>query len=147
MKLDLEGFPRFEPLLLKVWNSAFTRGLESLRAMGLAADSHAAVRQALTSDQAQRRFIRGVHTGYDQAQRMIGFHVVEWERQVRDIERLRTTKPRSAHADLDAKIGLFRDRQLVFRRVLDAILFSITGHELQILRRMTLDDKTHRIDP
>jgi hypothetical protein len=147
MKLDLDGFPRFEPLLLKVCHSAFTRGLESLRAMGLAADSHAAVRQALTSVQAQRRFIRGVHTGYDQAQSMIGCHVVEWERQVRDLERLRATKPRSAHAELDAQISLLCDRQLVLRRVLDAILFSITGHELQVLRRMTLDNKTRRIDP
>jgi hypothetical protein len=115
--------------------------------MGLAADSHAAVQQALTSDQAQRRFIRGVHTGYDQAQRTIGFHAVEWERQIRDIERFKTTEARSAHADLDAKINLLRNRQLVFRRVLDAILFSITGHELQILRRMKVDDKIHRIDP
>src|SRR5438128_163999 len=101
MKLDLEGFARFEPLLLNAWTSAFIRGLESLRAMGLAADSHAAVRQALTSDQAQRRFIRGVHTGYDQAQRIIGLHAVEWERQIRDIEHLRTAMARSAHADLD----------------------------------------------
>lgn len=147
MKLDLEEFPPFEPLLLKVCASAFTRGLESLRAMGLPADSHESVRQALTSVQAQRRFIRGVHTGYDQAQSIIGFHVVAWERQVRDIECLRSTKPRSAHVDLDAKISLLRDRQLVLRRVLDAILFSITGHELQILRRMTLDNRTHRIDP
>jgi hypothetical protein len=114
---------------------------------GLPADSHVAIRQALTSVQAQRRFILGVHTGYDQAQRVDRFSRGRMERQVREIERLRATKPRSAHEELAGKINLLRDRQLVLRRVLDAILFSIIGHELQILRRMTLDNKTHRIDP
>jgi len=145
MELDLEGFPRFEPLLLKVWTAAFTHGLETLRAMGFVADSHDAVREALIGDQARRRFIRSVHTGYDQAQRMIGSHTVEWERQIRDLEQ--RASARSAYADLDAKINVLRNRQLVFRRVLDAILFSITGYELQILKRMTLDNMVHRIDP
>jgi hypothetical protein len=115
--------------------------------MGLAVESPIVIRQALKSDQAQRRFIRGVHTGYDQAQRLIGFHVVEWERQVREIESLKKTKPRAAHAELNTKISLLRNRQRVLRRVLDAVLFSITGHELQILRRMTIDNEMHRIDP
>src|SRR5262245_38466706 len=90
MKLDLEGYPRFEPLLLKVWTAAFTHGLETLRSMGFAANSHDAVREALISDQARRRFVRSVHTGYDQAQRMIGSHTVEWERQIRDLEQKAT---------------------------------------------------------
>lgn len=145
MELDFEGFPRFEPLLLKVWTAAFTHGLESLRSMGFAADSHDAVRQALISDQARRRFVRSVHTGYDQAQRMIGSHTVEWERQIRDLEQKATAG--SAYAGLDAKINVLRNRQLVLRRVMDAILFSITGYELQILKRMTLHNRIHRIDP
>ena len=86
MELDLEGFPRFEPLLAKVSTVAFTHSLETLRAMGFVADSHDAVRRALIGDQARRRFIRSVHTGYDQAQRTIGSQTVEWERQIRDLE-------------------------------------------------------------
>ena len=81
MEVDLEGLPPFSPKsLLKVHQSA---RIYSGASISLGHGNHNGLERCGTkavSDkpQVRRRFIRSVHTGYDQAQSAAGRYVIEW---------------------------------------------------------------------
>lgn len=122
----------------------FTGGLQALASLGV-------TMQAITTDsRARSRFLRGCHRGYDKAQRQIGVTVIDLQMQMITL----SAEMRQHRCDRDGKwiniqttIDILRNRQLVLRRVADAILCAITRMDTWILKRLALDSDIRDIDP
>jgi hypothetical protein len=97
-----------------------------------------------------RTFIRGCHYGYDLAQRQIAELVIESEDAVSDLTKrlkeLRRLHDKAAK-DVLTQINALRARQLILRRLVDSILYTLIRGENWLLRRLTVDLQIHSIDP
>jgi hypothetical protein len=140
-ELDAAGLEPFEPLLKRIATTAFTSGIRAAESAGIK------VQEIPESEKARRRFTRGVHYGYNSAQFIIGSLVADFEDRLRSRERERkTSAAQPTGVELQQECAL-RNRQLVLRRVVDSILFTMVDHHTWILRRFIADETIHRIDP
>lgn len=135
----------FETLLRKVMFLAFEAGKHTLEGHGFR------VPDIRGDERAYRKFIRACHYGYDKAQELIGQSAIDYEVSARTAEaEARAARSRrdmrTAH-DLLARVAVQRSRQLILRRVLDAILYLALMPEEWILRHATSARETRRIDP
>lgn len=135
---------QFEQLLRKVMFLAFEAGKHTLEGHGFR------LPDIQTDERAYRQFIRACHYGYDKAQDLIGRSVVDYEISARAAEagarEARSRRDtRTAHDLLELAAGL-RSRQLILRRVLDAILYLALMPEEWILRHVATAAETRRID-
>jgi hypothetical protein len=135
----------FEQLLRKVMFLAFEAGKDSLQ-------SHGFRMPDITHDErAYRRFIRACHQGYDKAQDLIGTSVADYELVVRSIEaevkEARARRDVRAAQNLVSRAAMLGSRQLILRRVLDAILYLALMPEEWILRHVASEADIRRIDP
>lgn len=135
----------FEPMIRKLCKLAFTSGERVLESEGIMLET------LKTDPSARRRFIRGCHYGYDLAQRQAGRIIVELEEKIRsaeeDIKRARRNRERDAAGQLVELIRVMQARQLVLRRLMDAILNTMVNYQTWIMRRFSLDYEVHRVDP
>jgi len=143
MFLDGPSLEPFEPTLSGILNIAFHTGGDVLRERGLSA-------QAVVGDPSiRRRFMRACHYGYDLTQREVCRRVVEIEGQILNLEeRVRDARRRrepGVRAILDL-IRVLQARQLVLRRVVDAILFTTISNRTWVVRRLMIEDKPRRVD-
>ena len=123
---------------------AHTTGLEALSKAGLT------LADIEHSTGAHRRFLRGCHYGYDRAQRRVGEEFIALELQAREAQ-ARLKELRRSHdaqyRDFTELIRVLRHRQLVLRRLIDSILFTMLVPNEWVLRHFRLSDQIHPIDP
>jgi hypothetical protein len=123
---------------------AHTTGLQALQTAGLTLED-------IKNDRAaHRRFLRGCHYGYDLAQRRVADEVVRLERDAREAEK-NLKSLRQAHnpeyKNLIGCVRVLRQRQLILRRLIDSILFTMLVPNEWVLRHFRLDNQIRPIDP
>ncbi|MGE0273787.1 MAG: hypothetical protein AB7P84_21160 [Alphaproteobacteria bacterium] len=139
MLLEHPDLNAFEPQLRRIAETAFSGGLTALAQAGRS------VRNIEHDLATYRRFIRGCHYGFGLAQSHITDAVIDLENRVRA-----ATAPRLKAEARSAQVRLaraLRNRQLVLRRVLDAILFQVLWPEHRASRYFATEDRLHDIDP
>jgi hypothetical protein len=135
----------FEALLRKVMFRAFEAGKHTLEGRGFR------VPDIREDERAYRQFIRACHHGYDKAQELIGQSVIDYEDSARTAEAearaARSSGATRTARNLLARAAVLRSRQLILRRVLDAILYLALMPDEWILRHATAARETRLIDP
>src|ERR1017187_9422621 len=134
----------FEPVVRRLIYVAHESGGSFLRAEGLGPGDLS------NHPKAVRIFLRKCHYGFDLAQRQIGKLVVDYERRVRELEAELKKLRRSRDARVEPVEDLaevLRNRQLVLRRILDSILFTVLLPDASIQRRLTSNEEIRAIDP
>lgn len=144
MKLEHPALQPFESILIPLLDTAFTSGINALEAVGKK------IEDIKKSESARRRFIRGCHYGYDKAQRRIATLVMDIENKIstseQELKLLRHNRDPSAMHVL-GRLKVLKERELVLRRIVDAILITILRFEIWILRRVIVEDRIRRVDP
>lgn len=142
--LDHPELEPFEPLLRKIHTLAFTGGIDALASRGLT------MKDIEHDESARKRFIRGCHYGYDRAQQQIASAVIGIENARRslaaEIRQLRSSRDERIVGAL-AREHVLSNRQLVLRRLADALIFTIVGFNPWIAKRFIAQQKTRPIDP
>jgi hypothetical protein len=137
--LEQPDLPAFEPQLRRITETAFTGGLDALAQTGRS------VKDIEHDLAAYRRFIRGCHYGFGLAQSHIADAVIDLENRVRAATATRLKgEARAAQMKL---VRTLRNRQLVLRKVLDAILFQVLWPEHRASRYFATEERLHEIDP
>jgi hypothetical protein len=145
MRLEHPDLIAFEPILKHCHQLAHTTGMAALR------DAGRPFEEAMTNRAAHRRFIRGCHYGFDLAQRHIGKYVLQIEEQINifegDLKKFRSKNKHKAAASLD-QIKVLRNRQLVLRRLVDSILYSmlVTSEDHWAMKHLSIEGRVKRID-
>jgi len=143
MFLDDPSLEPFEPILRGLLDTAFHTGGDVLQERGLSP-------QAVVGDASlRRRFMRACHYGYDLTQREVCRRVIAIEREIVSLEErvrnARRRRDRGAHTMIEL-IRVLQRRQLVLRRIMDAILFTTISYKTWIVRRLMIEDKPRRVD-
>lgn len=139
MLLEHPDLPAFEPQLRRITDKAFTGGLDGLAQAGRS------IADIERDPAAYRRFIRGCHYGFGLAQSQIADAVIELEERIHAATASREKgEARAAQAKL---VRALRNRQLVLRKVLDAILFQVMWPEHRASRYFATEERLHGIDP
>lgn len=143
--LDCTELQPFEQTLRRVLFLAFEAGQAYLERTGYR------VPDIKVDHRAMSRFIRACHKGYDKAQQAIGALVIDYEHDVRarelEIKDLRRRRDITSVRRVLNYCATLRRRQLVLRRVVDALLYLIVSPETWVLRRFTVTPGISRIDP
>ncbi len=143
MKLEHKELPPFVPLLPKILKVAFHSGTRFLESKGLS------LIDIDSNPIAKDTFVRGCHQGYDRAQRRIGDLVIDLARRIRfknqQLKQLRQKRSDLAR-EVHVQIRVLQDRQLILRRILDTILFTIVGPNEWVLRRLG-EETIKKTDP
>src|SRR5207244_1989754 len=122
---------------------AFNSGVKAIESRGFRFED-------IERDQtAKRVFIRGCHYGYDKVQERIGTAVFALERNIKEkenqVKELRRSRKKDVNGIIE-RINVLKDRQLVLRRIIDTIVYSMLGEEEWVIRRLG-SDEIRRIDP
>lgn len=137
LQLEHPTLDPFEPLLRRVGQDAQTGGLQALAQIGKT------VKDLPESVSIHRRFLRGVHHGFDLAQGRVATTVIDLDQRSRQVAADRTGDPRE-RARL---LRVLHHRQLVLRRLIDSILFQTLMPETRALRYFSLESQMRPIDP
>lgn len=143
MYFEHPSLEKFEPFLRQVLDMAFTSGIRALESKDMRFSD-------LKDDETPKKvFIRGCHYGYDKAQQRIGAKVLALDSQFRrEQERLKELRrQRNAEAKSVALLlRIIQGRQLVLRRIIDTMVYSIIAPDDWIMRRLG-GDEPRSIDP
>lgn len=150
MKLEHSELKPFEPILDGLHRLVFEGGIEALQKADLLRDPEDLM-SVIDDASANRRFLRGCHYGWELAQRKISALVIEYENEIRRLKQEMKAKlrerDRSAVERLKPLINCLASRQLVLRRLADAILYQMFRMQHWVIRHASLDHDIHRIDP
>jgi len=151
MELEHEDLERFEPILQGLMPLVFEAGIHALQKAGVLGDPRSLTKVIAGDRSAYRRFIRGCHYGWDLAQRKIALLLVEYSERVRDLTieikvDLRARNLEQAKKKRDV-ISCLEGRQLVLRRLADAILYHLIKMQHWVLRRTSMEYRIRPIDP
>jgi hypothetical protein len=99
----------------------------------------------------RRRFIVETLAAYSEVQRAVAAGVISMEKEARALT-ARLKAARQARDDtsatvLERKVETIRRRQLILRRMMDAIVYIVWGQYVVFIRRLALDDTPRAIDP
>jgi hypothetical protein len=137
--LEHPHLPAFEPQLRRITETAFTGGLDPLTQAGRS------VKDIEHDLAAYRRFIRGCHYGFGLAQSHLADAVIDLQDRIRSATATRLKgEARAAQVKL---VRMLRERQLVLRKVLDAILFQVMWPEHRASRYFATEERLHEVDP
>ncbi len=142
MLLDRSDLPAFEPILRRIARAAFAHGLDGLQ------QAQGSVDDIRGNPTVHRRFIRDCHYGFNQAQSHVVEEVISLEERARSLKskghHTNSHHERPAHTSLRRAL---HNRQVVLRRLIDAILFQILYPEHRALRYFSIEKRLRRIDP
>jgi len=151
--MDLENpeLEAFEPILQHLDRLVFEGGIEALQKVGALGNSQELLSVIKTDPSLNRRFLRGCHYGWNEAQGKIGKLVIQYEDEIRQL-RPRLKEERRKHNETEVKrlasvISCLGSRQIVLRRLVDAILYHQIKMQNWILRRVSLEYRIRDIDP
>lgn len=144
MNLDHSNLEPFEPTISQLLAVGHTSGIWELEKKGFR------LPDIEHNSSALRHFIRGCHYGFDLAQRKTAALVIKMEHEIAEareqLKQLRRSRDIKVKVVL-SRIEVLRNRQIVLRRLVDSILYTIIRAESWILRRLTVDLQIHPIDP
>jgi hypothetical protein len=143
MRIEHPGLEPFEMHLRQLVETAFNSGIRAIESKG-----HR-FKDIERDSAAMNIFIRGCYYGYDRVQTRVGASVIalentirEKEQQLREFRRLR----KEGLIELLEMIRALKDRQLVMRRIIDNMVYTILGNDEWIVRRLG-SDEIRSIDP
>jgi hypothetical protein len=144
MRLNHPQLDDFQPTLERLMTTAFTTGLQELEKSGWN------LSEALEDRSMRRRFARACHYGYELTQRQVGSLVVELEERIRkeqkEIRELRRIRDEQVNSKLEI-VRILGLRQLVLRRLIDALLCTMLNNQTWVLKRLISQQAICRIDP
>ncbi|MDH5668673.1 MAG: hypothetical protein OEY86_11730 [Nitrospira sp.] len=144
MKVEHPGLEPFEASLRHLLETAFNSGVKAIESKGYRFEDIQRDRTAMSV------FIRGCHYGYDRAQTRVGAAVIALEKQIREkkeqLKEFRRLRNEGV-SELLEMIKALEDRQLVMRRIIDTIVYSMLGEDEWIIRRLGSGDEIRSIDP
>ena len=150
MELEHPELSTFEPVLRHQFQVAHNGGLSELEKKGYRFRDVSELRHLLLNPAAFRHFIRGCHYGYDRAQRQVGDLVIDLETQIRDaadeLRKFRMARDTRARG-LFRRIEVLRCRQVVLRRLIDSILYTIVGARTWVIRRFLQEYQIRPVNP
>jgi hypothetical protein len=151
MRLSHPSLEPFEPIVDQINDLIFRTGISALQERGLILSERDLQGVLRSKPSALRRFVRGVHYGFDSAQRKIGALVIDYEIRARklraEIKELRRQQLRDEERAHEVLLACLANRQVVLRRLVDSILAHLVHTESWILRRTRLSDTIAPIDP
>src|SRR5712692_7963378 len=143
MRLNHAQLDDFERPLKDLMTTAFTTGLQALEKLGWN------LPDALEDPSMRRRFMRACHYGYELTQRQIGSLLIELEDRIRNEEKeirdLRRVRDKQVNSKLEI-VRILKHRQLVLRRLIDAILCTMLHNQTWVLKRLVTQQEIRRID-
>lgn len=99
----------------------------------------------------RRRFIVETLAAYGELQRAVAAEVISLERQARaltgEIKVTRRARDRVSATVLEQKIATVRRRQLIVRRMMDAVMYILCDQYVWFIRRLALHDHVQPVDP
>src|SRR6266446_3442027 len=140
MRMDLENpeLEAFEPVLRHLDRLVFEGGIEALQKVGALGNSQELLSVIKIDPSLNRRFLRGCHYGWNEAQGKIGKLVIQYEDEIRQLRpRLREERRKRNETEvkrLASVISCLGSRQIVLRRLVDAILYHQIKMQNWILR-------------
>ncbi len=143
MRPDYPGLPPFEPTLRSIIQIAFNGGIKAIQSKGYKFED------IQRSETAKKVFVRGCHYGYDKAQQRIGAAIISLEESIKGEEIAVKEIRRNRKGDIKEvieRLKALKGRQLILRRIIDTIVYSIIMPDEWIIRRLG-DDQIRRIDP
>ncbi len=140
MEVDCPGLPPFEPFLRHLQSVAHTSGIQAIRSAGRV------MSDLRTSYSAHRCFIRGVHYGFDLAQRMAATFVIERTDKVNHLRAELKIAVKSARPELVAVIAAIEYQILVVRRLIDSLLYHVVFTQPWALKHMVLESRIRPVD-
>ena len=149
--LNHPELPGFEPIIKQLWPLVFESGTQALQKAKLLGGSKDVTRAIDSGPAAFRRFIRGCHYGWDLAQGRLSKLVLAHRLKVIELRTaLQTDITNRNVIEINRKKSLIvclELRQIVLRRLADAILYHLIKMQNWILRRVSLEDRIREIDP
>ena len=145
MSLKHPSLEPFEPLLSQVMDLAFRTGINTLHSSGLKMEdiNH--------NSSARNRFMRSCHYGYDRAQQKIGALVsdlqIEIDEKKSELKCLRRVRNKGGIKVISGLLAVLNGRQLILRRILDTILWSLLQRETWIVKRLIVENRIRPPDP
>jgi len=143
MRLNHAQLDDFERPLKDLMTTAFATGLQALEKLGWNLPA------ALEDPSMRRRFMRACHYGYELTQRQIGSLLIELEDRIRNEEKeirdLRRVRDKQVNSKLEI-VRILKHRQLVLRRLIDAILCTMLHNQTWVLKRLVTQQEIRRID-
>jgi hypothetical protein len=150
MELEHPTLEPFEPVLRREINIAHTGGLSQLEKKGLRFADTDQLRDLLLNPTVFRLFIRGCHYGFDLAQHHVAGLVIDLESQIRHatnaFKEFRNRHDEQARDALET-LRILQDRQIVLRRLIDSILYTIVGAKTWVIRRFLQEYRIRPINP
>lgn len=145
MKLTTPKLEEFEPVLRRILGFALGGGISKLESRG-----HK-LKEIETNAKLRRQFIRDCHAGYDQAQTLIAANIfanIERINQLKnDQKRVRNSKDHELLPQIAECLFVLNNRNMILRRVIDAMGFMILGMRGWVARRMPALNYIKSVDP
>jgi hypothetical protein len=142
MQLDHPSQDPFEPLIRAMLDEAFGAGLRGLATAGFRPGDE-------WHTEASRIFRAACFPSFKKAQQSAGAAIVELERRIRELDKEEAIKRgrRESVADLSELRTVLKNRQLVFRRLLDSMLWVLFWPDAWVLRRLRVEGGIRSISP
>jgi hypothetical protein len=143
MDLEHPDFEPFEPSMRRLIEGAFSppRLIPKSVLLGL----------RWVPGYGRQRFIADTLAAYGDLQREVAPKVVSLETEARALsaalKAARRARVDASKAVLERKIEIVRNRQLILRRMLDAVVYIVCDQYVWFIRRLALEDRVRPIDP
>jgi hypothetical protein len=144
LKLDHPDIEPFEPLISNLMDHAFGDALRGLAVAGLRPSDE-------WHTEAGYMFKAACLPGFKRCQIVAGKLIVDLEKQIRSLgvkeSEHRAKRDTVALSSLREFRGILQNRQLVLRRLIDAMLYLLIWPHYWILRRLRVEGGIKRVDP
>jgi hypothetical protein len=139
------GYEEFVAALTDIAYTACEYGARRMLETGVSLD------RIHDDEDALRHFIAACHAGFDRAQAAIGQRVIELDAAVREAERelaeARRNRDKDKAQDRALRIEAMTNRQLVLRRIVDYVYFTLLNREAHRYKRFLVHRKIQGVDP
>lgn len=139
------GYLEFITALTQIAYAACEEGAQQIQAAGKSPED-------LQDDEdARRQFIAACHLGFARAQSAIGGQVIDLDAAIRtaraELSAAKRNRDKDKAKELHSRIESLTNRQLVLRRVVDYIYFTLLNREAHRYKRFLLHREIQNIDP
>jgi len=137
------GYEEFITALTQIAYAACEEGAQQMEAAGKSSED-------LQDDEdARRQFIAACHLGFARAQTEIGAHVIDLDAAIRaarpELSAAKWNRNKDKAKELNSHIESLTNRQLVLRRVVDYIYFTLLNREAHHYKRFFLHRRSKGI--
>jgi len=141
--LDHPSLELFEPKFIKLFDCAFGTALQGLASAGFRPGDE-------WHTEASQMFQAACLPGFKRAQCAIGLQVIEFEKRIASFkkdESVARGKCDPSSENIKNLRHILKNRQLVFRRLMDGMIWTLIWPNRWIVRRLRLEGGIRRVDP